>query len=122
MEHLRTGIDLVEIYRLEQLDSAIRARFLERVFTPTELAESRGQLPSLAGRFAAKEAVAKAMGCGIGPISWQEIEIQRGEQGEPVLKLSGNAHRIADELGLVSWSISISHTREHAVAVAVATS
>jgi holo-[acyl-carrier protein] synthase len=120
MDRLRTGIDLVEIYRLEQLNPAIRERFLQRVFTPTELAESQGQLPTLAGRFAAKEAVAKALGCGIGPISWQEIEVQRGTQGEPVLKLSGNACRVAGELGLVTWSISISHTREHALAVAVA--
>lgn len=120
MDKIRSGIDLVEIYRLEQLDPAIRERFLRRVFTPAELDESQGQLPTLAGRFAAKEAVAKTLGCGIGPVSWQEIEIQRGEQGQPVLELTGNARRIADELGLGSWSISISHTREHAVAVAVA--
>ena len=120
MDRLRTGIDLVEIYRLEQLDPAIRRRFLQRVFTPAELEDCQGMLPSLAGRFAAKEAVAKALGCGIGPVSWQDIEILRGEQGQPMLKLTGNAHRVAEGLGLVTWSISISHTREHAVAVAVA--
>jgi holo-[acyl-carrier protein] synthase len=118
---LRSGIDLIEIYRLEQLAPAIRQRFLERVFTPSELEESQGMLPTLAGRFAAKEAVSKALGCGIGPVSWQEIEIRRGDQGQPVLSLHGNARRIAEEQGLVNWSISISHTREHAVAVAVAT-
>jgi len=121
MEPLRSGIDLIEIYRLERLDPAIRQRFLNRVFTPGELEESQGMLPTLAGRFAAKEAVAKALGCGIGPVSWQEIEVRRGEQGQPVLKLHGNARRVADEQGLTTWSISISHTREHAVAVAVAT-
>jgi holo-[acyl-carrier protein] synthase len=120
MNTLRTGIDLIEIDRLEELNPAIRERFLQRVFTFNELEESRGQLPTLAGRFAAKEAVAKALGCGIGPISWQEIEIRRGEQGQPVLKLSGNAQRIAGDQGLTTWSISISHTRQHAVAVAVA--
>jgi holo-[acyl-carrier protein] synthase len=120
MDILRTGIDLIEIYRLEQLDPAIRRRFIHRVFTQEEIEESQGLLSSLAGRFAAKEAVAKALGCGIGPISWQEIEIRRGEQGQPMLKLHGNALRIADELGLRTWAISISHTREHAVSIAVA--
>jgi holo-[acyl-carrier protein] synthase len=120
MQILRTGIDLVEISRLEQLHPPIRQRFFQRVFTPRELEESQESLPSLAGRFAAKEAVAKALGCGIGPISWQEIEIQRGESGQPVLKLLGNAQRIAEEQGLQTWSISISHTHEHAVSVAVA--
>jgi holo-[acyl-carrier protein] synthase len=80
----------------------------------------QGRLPTLAGRFAAKEAVVKALGCGIGPVSWKEIEIRRGEQGQPVLKLHGNACQIAEEQGLETWSISISHTREHAVAVVVA--
>lgn len=121
MAQLRTGIDLIEIYRLEQLDPAIRQRFLNRVFTGNELEESQGKMSTLAGRFAAKEAVAKALGCGIGPIRWQEIEITRGDQGQPVLKLHGNALRVAEEQGLMSWSISISHTREHAVAIAVAT-
>lgn len=121
MELLRTGIDLVEIYRLEQLDPAIRQRFFRRVFTPGELEDSQGRLPTLAGRFAAKEAVVKALGCGIGPVSWQDIEIRRGERGQPMLKLLGNARQIAEEQGLTTWSISISHTREHAVAVVVAT-
>ncbi|MBE0696957.1 MAG: holo-ACP synthase [Anaerolineaceae bacterium] len=121
MNTLRTGIDLIEINRLERLDPAIRKRFLHRVFTADELEESHGLLPSLAGRFAAKEAVAKALGCGIGPISWQEIEVRRGEQGQPMLKLSGNASLVAEEQGLITWSISISHTREYAVAIAVAT-
>jgi holo-[acyl-carrier protein] synthase len=122
MQTLRSGIDLVEIARFEQLNPAIRARFFKRVFTPYELSECQEHLPTLAGRFAVKEAVAKALGCGIGPVRWQEIEVGRGELGQPVLKLHGNARRIADDQGLVIWSISISHAREHAVAVAVALS
>jgi len=122
MDSLRSGIDLIEVRRLEELNPAIRKRFVERVFTPAEIEDCRGQLPSLAGRFAAKEAVSKALGCGIGPVAWKEIEIVRGDHGQPVLKLLGRARRMADEQGLYSWSISISHTREHAVAVAVATS
>jgi holo-[acyl-carrier protein] synthase len=120
MAILRTGIDLIEISRLEELDPSIRQRFLERVFTTLELQQSAKSLPSLAGRFAAKEAVAKALGTGIGTVSWQEIEIGRGEQGEPLLHLSGRALEVARQLGLDTWSISITHNRTTAAAVAVA--
>jgi holo-[acyl-carrier protein] synthase len=117
---LRTGIDLVEISRFEELNPAIRERFFQRVFTPQELREAQGLMPSLAGRFAAKEAVAKALGCGIGPVAWREIEIREGSLGEPVLELHGAARLLADQYGLVEWAISISHTRAQAAAVAVA--
>jgi holo-[acyl-carrier protein] synthase len=117
---LRTGIDLIEISRLAGLNPAIRRRFLARVFTPLELELSQDNDSSLAGRFAAKEAVAKALGCGIGPVSWQEIEIRRGENGEPHLVLHGAAVQQARQQGLLTWSISITHTNTHAAAVAVA--
>jgi holo-[acyl-carrier protein] synthase len=122
---IRTGIDLIEVNRLKGLNPAIRQRFLKRVFTENELQENTDQTSgeawaSLAGRFAAKEAVAKALGCGIGPVRWQEIEIRRGADGEPVLHLHGEAQRKAGEQGLLSWSISISHTKDVAAAVAVA--
>ena len=120
MAALRTGIDLIEIGRLESLNPAIRERFLNRVYTVNELADSQGLTASLAGRFAAKEAVVKALGCGIGRVAWKEIEIRSGKQGEPMLELHGNARQIAEEQGLDTWSISISHSREYAVAVAVA--
>jgi holo-[acyl-carrier protein] synthase len=120
MLNLRTGVDLVEIQRLEQVNAAIRNRFLERVFTPKELAETEGNLASLAGRFAAKEAVAKALGTGIGEVSWQEIEIRCGTLGEPHLTLFGAARERADQQGLNMWSLSISHTKDMAVAFAVA--
>jgi holo-[acyl-carrier protein] synthase len=120
--NLRTGIDLVEISRFDELDPAIRERFLKRVFTIEELAICAGRMEALAGRFAAKEAVAKALGCGIGAVSWQEIEIRQGAQGEPVLELHGEALRIAILNGLREWSISITHTRVQAAAVAVVVS
>jgi holo-[acyl-carrier protein] synthase len=119
MPTLRAGIDLVEISRLETLYPAIRRRFLERVFTPQELADAQDRFDTLCGRFAAKEAVVKALGSGIGPVAWQDIEILRGVEGEPQLQLHGEARRWAAALGLENWSISISHTREYAVAVAV---
>lgn len=117
---LRTGVDIVEIQRLEQVNPAIRERFIRRVFTPLEIELARGSYASLAGRFAAKEAVSKALGTGIGPVSWQEIEIRRDSSGAPVLYLHGRASEIAHLLGLTLWSVSISHGRTHAVAMAVA--
>jgi holo-[acyl-carrier protein] synthase len=117
---LRTGVDLVEISRLENISQLVRTRFLQRIFTAQELVDAGENLASLAGRFAAKEAVAKALGCGIGEVSWQEIEILRSLGGEPLLELHGNARRLSDDHGFSNWSISISHTQRYAVAVAVA--
>jgi len=119
---LRTGIDLLEIDRLEELNPGIRRRFLERVFSPAELEIVGDSDASIAGRFAAKEAVAKALGCGIGPVSWLEIEVLRGPSGEPELHLHGKAEQLAAQLGLVHWSLSISHSKRYAVAMAVASS
>lgn len=120
MLQLRTGVDLVDIDRLQSLDESIRSRFLQRVFTPGELEDCRGDFTRLAGRFAAKEATAKVLGCGIGPIRWQDVEVQRGPAGEPILHLHGSAKVLAADLGLVTWSVSISHTRSQAVAFVVA--
>lgn len=117
---LRTGIDIVEIHRLEEINPAIRARFIQRVYTALEQELARGSSPSLAGRFAAKEAVSKALGTGIGRVHWQDIEIRRGPAGEPLLELHGRAKEVADRLGLTAWSVSISHGWDYAVAVAVA--
>lgn len=122
MKNLYTGVDLIEISRLAQLAEGIRQRFYQRVFTPAELLESNDRLESLAGKFAAKEAVAKALGCGIGPIHWQDIEVRKNDQGQPELFLHGPAVEKSNELGITSWSISISHTRVYAVAFAVALS
>jgi holo-[acyl-carrier protein] synthase len=117
---LRTGIDLIEIDRVRDLLERYRARFLERVFTPQEITELGENVASLAGRFAAKEAVAKVLGTGIGAVAWREIEILRGPQREPLLRLHGAAARLAGELGLQEWSVSISHSQTEAVAIAVA--
>jgi holo-[acyl-carrier protein] synthase len=120
MQTLRTGIDIVEINRLAEVNPAIRRRFLIRVYTPLELEQVGGSDASLAGRFAAKEAVSKVLGSGIGPVSWQDIEIQRGPAGAPVLHLHGRASLLAEKLGLTQWSISISHSKTYAIAMAVA--
>ena len=120
MTMLATGIDLVEIERLQEVVNRHGDRFLKRVYTPQELAEV-GHLPaSLAARFAAKEAVAKALGTGIGVVSWHEIEILRGAERQPVLHLHGAAASLAEQLNLKTWSLSLSHTFALATAIVVA--
>ncbi len=118
---LRTGIDIIEVSRIEKLNPAIRQRFLSRVYTDAELEICQDRAECLAGRFACKEAVAKALGTGIGDISWHEIEILADERKMPILCLHGKAAQIAERLGLLTWSVSISHIREMAAAVAVGT-
>jgi holo-[acyl-carrier protein] synthase len=117
---LRTGVDLIEVARLEAAVTRHGQRFLDRVFTPQEQADSGGRAQSLAARFAAKEAVAKALGSGIGVISWRDIEITRETGQRPQLVLHGAAQALAAELGLREWSVSLSHTRDYAIAVATA--
>jgi holo-[acyl-carrier protein] synthase len=116
---LATGIDLIEISRVEALRARYGARFLERVFTPQELADCAENDASLAARYAAKEAVSKALGTGIGAVTWREIEIVRGPQREPILALHGAAAAQAAELGLTVWSISLTHTGDMAAAMVV---
>lgn len=117
---LASGIDLLEIERLRAAIETHGERFLQRIFTPRELDDNLKKLESLAGRFAAKEAVAKALGCGIGDVAWKEIEILRADSGAPQLVLHGAAERMANEQGLTTWSLSITHSQSHAVAMVVA--
>jgi holo-[acyl-carrier protein] synthase len=117
---LRTGVDLIEISRIRETTARQGKRFLERVYTRGELEYCRDNHASLAARFAAKEAVSKALGCGIGEVSWQEIEISVDESHAPILILHGAAETKAKEVGLSTWSISLSHTQEHAIAFVVA--
>lgn len=120
---LSTGIDLIEVNRIETTIVQYGERFLQRVFTPRELAYCNGQPPQLAARFAAKEAVSKALGVGvqhIDGVSWREIEIVSGARGKPAVQLSGRAAQRATEIGLHTIEISLSHTREHAIAMVVA--
>ena len=122
MARLATGVDLVEIERLRETINRHGVRFLERVYTVAELAEVGKNPSSLAARFAAKEAVAKALGTGIGPVSWRDIEVLRGPAKEPCLYLHGTAAQLANERQLSTWSISLSHSRTHAIALVVAIS
>jgi holo-[acyl-carrier protein] synthase len=120
---LGVGVDIVDIWRLKDVSQG----FLERVYTPDELAglsaADERRTEQLAGMFAAKEAVAKALGCGfgkIGNVSPGEIVILRKDGEAPRVQLSGNAKAMADTIGAVSVYLSISHCKEYAVGYAVA--
>lgn len=117
--NLSSGIDLIEIERIQKALDRHGERFLERVFTPAEVEAARGSAPELAARFAAKEAASKALGTGIGPISWVEIEILNEPSGKPFLRLTGRANQISRALGYQTWSVSLTHSRGMAAAVVV---
>jgi holo-[acyl-carrier protein] synthase len=117
---MRSGVDLIEVDRIDRAILRHGERFFHRFFTHQELIDAAGSTPALAARFAAKEAVSKALGTGIGDVGWKEIEIVNGPRRQPMVRLSGRARRVADEQGLRVWAISLSHTHEHAMALVVA--
>jgi holo-[acyl-carrier protein] synthase len=118
------GIDIVETARIRQLVQAHGPHFLDRVFTPAEQAycarSAKRYFEHLAGRFAAKEAVLKVLGTGWrGGIAWTDIEVLRESSGQPRIALTGETLRIASELGIARWHVSISHIETHATASAI---
>jgi holo-[acyl-carrier protein] synthase len=122
---LTTGVDLIEIARVERALARHGDRFLARVFTTAEILYCRARPAELAARFAAKEAVSKALGVGMrlmarDGIRWHEAEIVGDRRGKPLVNLYGRAAERAEELGLTEWAVSLSHTREHAIAFVVA--
>lgn len=122
---LTTGVDLIEIDRIERVLARHGDRFLARVFTQAEVLYCHGRPPELAARFAAKEAVSKALGVGMRMMSrdgidWRDAEIVGDVRGKPLVRLHGRAAKRADELGLTEWAVSLSHTREYAVAFVLA--
>ena len=117
---LTTGVDIIEIPRIQQVLDRYGQRFLDRIFTADEIAYCRGRAPNLAGRFAAKEATMKALGTGVRGVGWKDIEVIRAESGAPSVKLHGRAKQRAERLQLGEISLSMSHSREYAVAFVVA--
>jgi holo-[acyl-carrier protein] synthase len=118
------GVDIVEIARIARTLARFGRRFLRRVYTDAEIAYCRGKPSRLAARFAAKEAVAKALGVGIfwrEGVYWRDVEVIRDQRGKPGIHLAGGALERARQIGLTHWALSLSHSREHAVAVVVAT-
>jgi holo-[acyl-carrier protein] synthase len=124
MPILGHGIDIVETARIRKLVEEHGERFLERVYTPLEreycARNTKRYFEHLAGRFAAKEAVLKVLGTGWrGGIAWTDIEIRPEASGQPKVYLSGESLRIASELGISRWHVSISHIETHATASAI---
>jgi holo-[acyl-carrier protein] synthase len=124
-ESLSVGVDMVELERLRRVLEHHGERFLERIYTPEEAARFGRYLPELAARFAAKEAVSKALGVGMrllsrNGIGWHDVAVLPNERGKPELYLSGRAWELAEEQGLVRWAISLTHGRDYALAFVVA--
>jgi holo-[acyl-carrier protein] synthase len=116
------GVDIVEVDRIRRAVSRWGEPFLRRIFTPRELSRgtSLAAAEHFAGRFAAKEAVMKALGAGRAGLGWQEIEITTDASGRPGVFLSGRAEERANRLGVRAWQIAISHSRLVAIAQALA--
>jgi holo-[acyl-carrier protein] synthase len=115
------GIDAVEVARFRTV-LARTPSMSERLFTPGELAyatKANDPTERLAARFAAKEAVLKAMGLGLGACGWHDIEVVRAESGAPSLLLTGRAVALAAERGVQRWHLSLTHTTILAEAIAV---
>ena len=120
---LRVGVDLVAIPRIRAALERHGERFRARVYTPLELQLCRDRVPELAARFAAKEAVSKALGVGIfapGGIGWRDVEVLCDRRGRPLVYLTGPAQARAQVLHLVEWAISLTHERDVAAAFVVA--
>ncbi|MBE3566679.1 MAG: holo-ACP synthase [Thermogemmatispora sp.] len=131
--NVAVGIDIIEVARVAHAYAHHGERFLQRVFTEAEVLQCRGRralsgvspLPEpkparLAGRFAAKEAISKALGTGLRGVAWREMEIVQLRSGRPSVRLYGRARRRAEELGLSALDVSIADLQGFAIAVAVA--
>lgn len=119
-----TGVDILQVPRMAAAVERHGARLLERLFTPQELAYCGRRAERLAARFAAKEAVGKALGVGMRTlaregIGWHEVEVVNNARGQPQVRLYGAAAVRAQQLGIVGWSLSLAHEREYAIAMVV---
>ncbi len=117
-ETTELGIDIIRVSRIRESLARFGDRFVARVLTPTEAAYVRNRAETMAGRWAAKEAVSKVLGLGVRGIGWRDIEIERLPTGQPAVKLHGRAQRRAEQLGMGRIALSISHESDFAVAIA----
>ena len=112
------GIDIIRIDRIRASLDRFGPRFTNRVLTPAEQAYVRARPETMAGRWAAKEAVSKVLGLGVRGIGWRDIEIERLPTGQPAVRLHGRAAERAEQLGMGRIAVSISHESDYAVAIA----
>lgn len=113
------GVDMIEIDRVRDVLTRHPERFLQRVFTPEEIAFCRGRVPELAARFAAKEATMKALGTGARSVAWRDIEVLPDRRGKPILFLHGGGAERAASIGLEAVDVTLSHLASFAIAVVV---
>ncbi len=112
------GIDIIKVERIRDTLARFGARFSSRVLTPAEQRYVRDRPETMAGRWAAKEAVSKVLGLGVRGIGWRDIEIERLPTGQPAVRLHGRAAVRAEQLGMGRVAVSISHESDYAVAIA----
>jgi holo-[acyl-carrier protein] synthase len=118
--NIAVGIDIIEVERVRKVFERHGERFLKRVYTPSEIQQCRGKATRLAGRFAAKEAISKALGTGLHGVAWREMEVVQLRSGRPTVRLHGNARRRAEQLGLSAFDVSIADLAQFSIAIAVA--
>lgn len=119
---MRTGVDIVEIKRIEKIIISKRESFLKKIFTDRERAYIMGKNydpKTVSGMFASKEAVAKLIGSGIGDLAWKDIEVLHDKKGRPFVRQGEKIKKYLEELNLNSIEISISHEREYAISFAI---
>ncbi len=113
------GVDIIEIDRIEDVIRRHGNRFLERIYTPDEIRFCRGRVPELAARFAAKEAVMKALGTGVRGVGWRDIEVLPNRRGKPLVFLYKRGAERAKHIELRGLEISLTHSKEYAIASVV---
>ncbi len=118
--NVAVGVDIIEVDRVRKVYERHGERFLKRVFTELEVRQCRGKVTRLAGRFAAKEAISKALGTGLHGVAWREMEVVQLRSGRPTVRLYGNAKKRAELLGLTAFDVSIADLQTFSIAIAVA--
>ena len=116
---LHSGIDIIEIDRIQNVLLKHPSRFLTKIFTEYEINYCRGRATQLAARFASKEAAMKALGTGIRGVGWKEVEVQRLRSGKPYIILHGRAKKRAESMGITKIELSISHSKNLATAMVI---
>ncbi|HEY1352628.1 MAG TPA: holo-ACP synthase [Ktedonobacteraceae bacterium] len=114
------GVDIIEVERVRKVYARHGTRFLTRVFTEIEIRQCRDKAARLAGRFAAKEAISKALGTGLHGVAWREMEVVQLRSGRPTVRLHGQAKQRAQLLGLTAFDVSIADLQTFSIAIAVA--
>src|SRR5260370_5249918 len=110
--NVAVGIDIIEVERVRKVYEHHGERFLKRVFTEAEVRQCRGKATRLAGRFAAKEAISKALGTGLHGVAWREMEVVQLRSGRPTVTLHGNAKRRTELLVISAFDVSIADLKE----------